>query len=103
MKISQNAADFLARHAKNYEIPVLLIFYTKAMGWWGIERRTHIKHVENPFKSEKQLQFAKVEYNHYKLDDCPCPVYLDIEMQTLVENAIIDLDKRGMYRFLSLT
>ena len=103
MKISKNAAEFLARHANNFKEPVLLVFYTKAMGWWGIERRTHIKQVENPFKSENHLQFAKVNYIHYKLADCPCPVYLDIEMQTLVENAIIDLEKRGMYRFLALS
>lgn len=36
------------------------------------------------------------------MPDAPVPVYLDTEMETLMENAVIDMVKRGMYKFLSI-
>ena len=103
MKISEETINFLARHGKKMNDPVLLIYYSKAKGWWGIERKVQLKHTENPFESNQALHYVTVDYMHYPIENCPCSVFLDKEMQLLVENATIDLEKRGMYRFLALT
>ena len=62
-----------------------------------------LKHIEVPFHTPANLIYARVQYLEYTVPKCPCPVFLDVEMQTLVENATIDLEKLGMYRYLALT
>ena len=36
------------------------------------------------------------------MPNSPIPIYLDKEMELLVETAVIDMEKVGMYRYLSL-
>ncbi|MCF2140632.1 MAG: hypothetical protein K9W44_11315 [Candidatus Lokiarchaeota archaeon] len=58
---------------------------------------------EYPFHSNTELHWGKADFIPYPLSDAPFPIYLDKEMKTLVEKATIDMEKRGMYKFLSLT
>ena len=62
-----------------------------------------IKVQEWPFSLNGTLKYVKTEFQSYKLEKCPIPLFLDIEMEDLVERAMIDLEKRGMYKFLALT
>jgi len=80
-----------------------VVYYSKTKGWWGIERKVQIKHLSFPFQTNEKLSYLHVEYVKYSLEKCPCPVFVDKEMIDLVENATIILEKRGMYKFLSLT
>ena len=102
MKLSEQAAAFLFRHQNDFEESVLLIFYSKTKGWWGIERRIQIKLQENPFRNSTDLVTGKSEFKIYPIADSPVPIYLDREMELLVETAVIDMEKVGMYRYLSL-
>lgn len=61
-----------------------------------------IKYQENPFHSQDKLHTGKSDFMLYDLPNSPVPVYLDMEMKSLVTNATIDMEKVGMYRFLSL-
>jgi len=102
LQISQTAIEFLARHNHDYDRAALLIYYSKQKGWWGIERHVQIKQQQSPFHNEDHLSFGKSEFFRYPIPEAPCPVYLDKEMETLMENAVIDMVKRGMYKFLDI-
>jgi len=65
-----------------------------------------VKYQESPFKSDNpdnNLHWGKANFIPYPVEGCPVSVYLDTEMQTLVEKAMIDMEKMGMYKFLTLT
>ncbi|MHA1744893.1 MAG: hypothetical protein ACTSWW_02770 [Promethearchaeota archaeon] len=61
-----------------------------------------IKQQNSPFHNEEHLTFGKSIFFRFPIPEAPCPVYLDTEMETLMENAVIDMVKRGMYKFLNI-
>ena len=101
MKITTDALGFISRRASELESPVFLIFYSKTHGWWGIVYDVQLKIEENPFTS-KNLVHGKSEFIEIEIKDCPCPVYVDKEMDDLVLNSSVEMEKIGMFKKLRL-
>ena len=79
-----------------------MIYYSKTKGWWGIERRIQIKHQDWNFVNEESPKIGKTELRRINVPNEPCPVFIDIEMEDLVEDATLGLEKIGMYKYLKL-
>ena len=102
MQISPDTLKFLLRHNSAFAEPVILIYYSKSKGWWGLERRVQIKHQENTFTNMDHPQIGKTSLERVKVDQEPCPIYIDSEMIELIADAVLGLEKLGMYKYLKL-
>ena len=102
MRISEDAQKLLKRHNSLFKNPVLLIYYSKSKGWWGIQRKVQVKQDENPFQNPTHMHYEKVDFIRYPIPNEPRPIYLDKEMEELVEKGVITLKKLGMYKYLIL-
>lgn len=101
MKITTDALGFISRRASELESPVFLIFYSKTHGWWGIVYDVQLKIEENPFTGKK-LAHGKSEFIEIDIKDCPCPAFIDKEMDDLVLNSRVEMEKIGMFKKLRL-
>ena len=50
----------------------------------------------------KDKILGKARLKQIKITNEPCPIYIDLEMVSLLEDAILDLKPIGMYKYLTL-
>ena len=102
MKITEEARKFIGRHLKDFTTPVVMIYDAKVMGWWGMERKTHIGLQEIPFENLAVLFHMNIPFILYPMPEIACPVYMEDESVPFLTHATIDLIRLGMYKYLSI-